>query len=445
MFKNLTIEDPLFRTRQSRWVLLVVFLAIFVNSYVFIKEPAEVYLSYPGIALLLLLWLFRFGLPPVIIQVFGILLFAGVLNIILGNNTIGNFVKIFLGVFMSYLFFYYIMKVFEFKVEELYRWYLKGCVILSLIGLFQFFSFLVGFRYGYDLSWILNKGGFIGGGNFGIRINALFPEPTYLACTLSPAMFVAMYNLFRKQQLYLNRWQSALVIVVFTLSFSGLAFAAFLIAGILLLVNFGLVRYILLFVPVLMISFSFMYNNVEEFRQRYDSTVEIFRTGQFKVGETHGSSVILYNNYHVALENFKSNFLFGTGLGSHQVAFEQYSITKGIKTWGFDLNSQDANSMLLRLISETGLFGTILFLVLFFKCYVKRHEEDPDFPPRFWIISNGIFIMIALNLLRQGHYFLNGFPFFVWLYYYNYLDYTSYMAEKAEKHKQQPSAGLAGG
>lgn len=430
MFKNLAIEDPLFQTRQSRLVLLVVFLAIFVNSFVFTKEPAEIYLSYIGMVILIPLWLFRFGLPPVILQVFGVLLFAGILNIALGNNTTANFLKIFLGVFMSYLFFYYVMQAFRLKIEDLFKWYMKGCVIMALIGAFQFVSFLVGFRYGYDFSWILNKSGFVTGGNFGIRINSLFPEPTYLACTMAPAMFVAIYNLFRRQNIYLNKWQSVLVAVIFLLSFSGLAFAGFLIAGILLLVNFGLIRYILLFVPVMLVSFSFMYNNVEEFRHRYDSTVEIFSTGQFKVGDTHGSAVILYNNYHVALENFKTNFLFGTGLGSHQVAFERYSITKGIRTTGFEWNSQDANSMALRLVSETGLFGTALFLIVFFRCYVKRHEDDPTFPPHFWIISNAIFIMILLNLLRQGHYFLNGFPFFVWLYYYNYVSYKKYLAER---------------
>ena len=31
--------------------------------------------------------------------------------------------------------------------------------------------------------------------------------------------------------------------------------------------------------------------------------------------------------------------------------------------------------------------------------------------------------MILLNLFRQGHYFLNGFPFFLILYFYNAKSY----------------------
>ena len=52
----------------------------------------------------------------------------------------------------------------------------------------------------------------------------------------------------------------------------------------------------------------------------------------------------------------------------------------------------------------------------------------PDAPDTFWIISGAILTMIVVNLLRQGHYFLNGFPFFIWLYYFNYVN--------AQKYKQ---------
>jgi len=138
------------------------------------------------------------------------------------------------------------------------------------------------------------------------------------------------------------------------------------------------------------------------------------------VGQTHGSSFILYNNYVVAMQNFKTNFVFGTGIGSHPIAFEKYSIAKNIKIWGFNLNSADANSMLLRLISETGLFGVIIFLFIIIKCYVRRDTMHETY---HWLVSNAILIMMLLNLFRQGHYFLNGFPFFVMLYCFNYFSY----------------------
>ncbi|HEY4798195.1 MAG TPA: hypothetical protein VII99_03870, partial [Bacteroidia bacterium] len=206
---------------------------------------------------------------------------------------------------------------------------------------------------------------------------------------------------------------------------------AIFIALIVILVNFGFVRYILIFIPIIAGSFYFLYNNVHEFKDRYDSTVHIFSEAQYEIGKTNGSSIILYNNYHVAMENFSNNILFGTGLGSHPIAFDKYSITKNVSVFGFALNSADANSMLLRLISETGLFGTVLMLFILFRCFISRNSYEAV-TEHYWIISAAIFVMIAVNLLRQGHYFLNGFPFFVWLYYYNYINFKKYISEKSE-------------
>jgi hypothetical protein len=143
-------------------------------------------------------------------------------------------------------------------------------------------------------------------------------------------------------------------------------------------------------------------------------------------------SFILYNNFVVAMENFKTNFLFGTGIGSHTVAFENFSLAKDFKVWGFNLNSADANSMLLRLISETGIFGVSIFAYIMVKFYVKRDRDNLSY---HWLISNSILIMILLNLFRQGHYFLNGFPFFIMLYCFNSMAHKKYLEEASSENK----------
>ena len=81
--------------------------------------------------------------------------------------------------------------------------------------------------------------------------------------------------------------------------------------------------------------------------------------------------------------------------------------------------------MFLRLISETGIFGVGIFIFLIFRGYVRRDLNNETY---HWIVSNSILVMILLNLFRQGHYFLNGFPFFVILYYYNSVSYKTYLA-----------------
>lgn len=412
------------QNRRNFWIVFFIYISIFINSFVFFKEPFEFYIGYLIYIVLLPGFIYRFGINKNLFFVFLILFVTGFVNILTGNNTSGQFFKIFTGVFLSYMFYYYVIVELEYDIEQLFKWYLKGAYFAAIIGVIQFISYHLHIKPLYDYRWILNKWGVIVGGNFGIRINSIFGEPTHLGAVLSAAFFVSLYNIFQKQSYFLTKLQSIIIIVIYLLSFSGLGQVGVFLSLLFLAISYGLVRYIFILIPVGLILFNFLYTNVRDFRERYEGIVQLFTTGKFVLGKTHGSSFILYNNYTVALKNFETNFLFGTGLGSHVVAFEKYSLAKNFKVFGFNSNSADANSMFLRLLSETGLFGMVIFLLIMIKCYVKRDENYNTF---HWLVSNGILIMILLNLFRQGHYFLNGFPFFVLLYFFNKIAYTNYL------------------
>lgn len=413
--------------RKNVWFIILVFITIFINSYVFFKEPFEFYIGYLVYLIFLPGLIFKFGFNRSLFFIFLILLLNGIVNIIIGNDTPAQFFKVFLGVLLSYSFYFYVLNEVNFEIENLFKWYLKAAYWAALLGLFQFVSYQIGFRPGYTFFGIFNKWGFAGGGLFGIRINSVFSEPTHLACVLAPAFFVSIYNLFTRNTYYLSKWKGIAIMAVYILSFSGLGQAGIFLTFLFLAISYGLVRYIIILIPVTIITFNVLYNNVSDFRDRLDGLVSLFSGEKFVQGTTHGSSFILYNNYTVALKNFTTNPLLGTGLGSHVVAFDKYSLARDFKTFGFNFNGQDANSMFLRLMSETGLFGLFIFLVIMIKCYVKR---DANYLTYHWLISNGILIMILLNLFRQGHYFLNGFPFFVILYYYNKVSYRNYIEQQ---------------
>ncbi|MBL7933882.1 MAG: hypothetical protein JNL60_18405, partial [Bacteroidia bacterium] len=405
-------------------ITFFIYLSIFINSFIFFKEPFEFYFGYLIYIVLLPVFITRYGWQRELLGLFLILLLTGLLNIFIGNNTPALFFKVFIGLLLSYYFYYYVIREFKFDVQVLFKWYMYGSYIASLIGIIQYVSFLIEFSPGYDFSWLLNKWAVIKGGNYGIRINSIFAEPTYLASTLSAAFFVSLYNLIRKENFYISKMKSVVIILAYILSFSGVGQTGIFLTLLFLVVNFGIVRYMIWLVPASIILFNFLYTNVSEFKGRYDGIVELFSGEEFKLGKTHGSSFILYNNFHVATENFKTNPFFGSGIGSHPIAFEKHSYARDFKVKGFNSNGADANSMFLRLVSETGLFGICVFMFIVFKCHVRRAPDDPE---DYWLISNGILIMILLNLLRQGHYFLNGFPFFVILYYYNWKSYNLYL------------------
>ena len=416
------------RDRKNFWIVLFIYLSIFINSYVFFKEPFEFYFGYIIYIFLLPGFIRRFGFNRNLFFIFLVLFLTGILSILTGYDTASQFFKIFIGLFLAYFFYYYVVLELDHDIEQLFKWYLKGAYIASLLGIFQFVSFMLGFVPGYKFFNIFNKWGLSPGGTFGLRINSIFAEPTHLGAVLSAAYFISVYNLFTTKPFYLSKFQSLVIVGVYLLSFSGLGQMGIFLTLVFLAVSYGLMRYIFILIPASIFLFNFLYNNVTEFKERFEGLTTMFTTGKFELGKTHGSSFILYNNYTVALKNFQTNFLFGTGLGSHGLAFEKYSLARDFKVYGFNSNSADANSMFVRLMSETGLFGLGIFFIIIIKCYVKR---DVNYATNHWLISNAILIMILLNLFRQGHYFLNGFPFFLILYYFNSVAYRSYVAENS--------------
>lgn len=427
--------------RLNNLTIFFIYISVFINSYVFFKSPFEAYVGYVVYLVLLPGFISRYGFNGNLFFIFLTLFATGVINIFLGNNTTTLFFKVFTGLMLSYFFYYYVVLEFNYDVEQLFKWYLRGAYIASLLGIYQLICYRIGFEWGYRFGFIFNKWGISPGGFLGLRINSIFAEPTHLAAVLSAAFFVSVYNMFIKESVYISKFRSIVIIVVYVLSFSGLGQSGIFLTLLLLAVNFGLVRYVAIAIPAGIILFNVMYNNVKEFKGRLDGLVSLFSGEKFTIGKIHGSSFILYNNYKVAMKNFSTNFVFGTGVGSHPVAFGKYSMAKDIKTYGFNQNGADANSMLLRLISETGLFGVVVFFIIIIKGYVRR---DPEYESYHWLISNSILIMILLNLFRQGHYFLNGFPFFVMLYYFNSVLYKNHKESTKFIDVKEDSVDLSG-
>jgi hypothetical protein len=291
---------------------------------------------------------------------------------------------------------------------------MKSAWIVVLIGIVQLISYSVGFKQGYNFTWIFNKWNPSFGG-LGIRMSSVLSEPAYYAAVIAPAFFVAAYNLFQRETIFINRFQSYVFVIVYPLSFSSLGIIAIFLAIIFLLINMGFVKYSLIFIPLLTVIIDYSYKNVPEFRDRWDGTVEIYTTDNIYTYDIHGSSFVLYNNSHVAWENFKRHPIFGTGLGSHQFAFDKYTLTQEEGAVQIDFNKMDANSMFLRLTSETGLYGLIVMISLVIRCWIfKWNSADKE----SWVMSNGLALIIIIYLIRQGHYFINGFPLFVWMFYY---------------------------
>lgn len=399
------------------WLKLALWVNLFYSQYLF-RVPFDFYAGYFFIFFLLPFYLIRFGVAKHIFRIFGMLLLSGLYHIVIGNNFALPFFKVFIGAFASYYFFYIVVIELKYNLISIFKVYLYGALVLTSISVIQFIAFVTGLDGGTGPFFFFGAfPPYTGTGGFGIRISTFFGEPTYFAMFLSGAVFVAIHDLlFMKNRFYFKPFHAIIVVVGVYFSFSGTILGTIGLSFLLIGLNYGLFRYFIILVPVAALILFQVIGSSVDFSTRYEGTLNIFLDNpeeKLDVFEYHGSSVILYNNFHVALENFKKNPLFGTGIGSHPIAFEKYSLTKNVKVFGFALNTKDANSMFNRLMSETGLFGLGLFILFLIGRFVKKSDQSNN----LWIISSACLVVIVVNMGRQGHYFLAGFPFYVWMYY----------------------------
>lgn len=401
-------------------------LNIFAGGFVLFSSPFEFYTSYIFIIAFFILYILYYrniSFNRDFLLILFILASTSIMNVYLGNNTLSLLTKQVLGILITGTAYYLLIKVNRFKIEKLFRIYLKIALIVACIGLFQEFSFLIGFKKGYDYRWLIQKWGFFPATGGMLRVNSIFMEPAHFAISMAPAFFVSLSNIFKKNHFCLiSKWKNIIIILTYVLTFSSIGYIAILLSLILLFCHYIRKPKHLLF--FLIIIFSLVYSAYyfsQEIRMRVDDSISIINRSK-KVYKSHLSIYAIVSNTYIAYKSFIDNPLFGHGLGSHTVSYDKF-VRTGLSGlfWqnGYpQVNKEDASSLFLRLISETGLFGITFFLYFIFKYRLKDCNDK-----NLQIANNAIFILFILQLLRQGHYFYNGFFFFVWIYYFTYKTY----------------------
>lgn len=406
----------------------LIFLSIFISSIVFFKSPFEGYFHYLIFILYLPFFVKRYGYPSIVLKLLLIPFIISVVYVFLKENTWFNFIKIYVGMLLSCSFYYYVFRHYKFDVVKLFRIFLKCLVIVACIGIVQAITYKLHITIGYDYGWLFNKWGLAPGGIVGIRINSIFAEPSQFAILLSPAAFISIHHILTKSYLFMARKWCYVILIAMFISASSTGYVGIFIAVLLILINYRRILDLIIVTSLGILIVMLLYYNVDEFKSRLDASINIYAKEELSLEDINSSSFVQYNNFHIATTNFMKNPLFGTGLGSYPLAYEKYSLTKAedflIKK-GFEFNSQDANSLFLRVMAEMGLLGVLFLLLFVFKYFIiKDNTTNDNFS---WLISSSILVLILLYFLRQGNYFLNGFPFFMWMYYYNYINRINYL------------------
>ncbi|PCJ82710.1 MAG: hypothetical protein COA49_01215 [Bacteroidetes bacterium] len=395
-------------------ISILCFFPIFLFRYTFSLFTGPLgYGPFIAFYLLLPIFILKYRIPFRELIWITFILIIGSSGAITGYISVSVYIKVAGSILLPYVFFAYVWRHYENNIEHVFSLYLKGAYFVSVIGLLLFVDFFLGQNFIYLLKQIIYIDSIHA--TFGIRLASLLGEPTYFANVVLPAGVVSMMRLIRKSDQnmgegldFITKPRALIIILSLMLTYSAIAFLGLLIGGIFLLLRHGAVRYALV-IPFVLILSRIVINQVPELEDRYQgllsASAEKSQTGNF-----HGSSFILFNHAFITLQNLKENPLFGSGLGTHYLATDKYSLgNKGVEFHYRTQNAQDASSMMLRILSELGLFGGLIVILFLYRNHIPRIPEDPV----LWLISTAIFVTILMQLLRQGNYILNGFPFFV--------------------------------
>ena len=320
--------------------------------------PPEAYLAFYLVAVPFLLAYrnrFRMMLP-----FFAVILVHTLVAIVLQNTTILGAAKQLIGIFLGVTYYSVLFDFLGSEWKSLIKCYFVLAAITSGFCLVQHLAFRLGIKPIYDTSWIVID--CLPVDHVTYRANAFFGEPSFCAFILLPAAFLGAYSLFGKKKGDLRRelkfpwWVCALPIlgVLSTVSSSGFIAIGFVVVLILCQYRFKF-RTILFFLVVF--SFGIIAAMATaSIRMRIEDTIRLFASPTLQGGNI--SSQTFFINFRVALLNLKGSFGLGTGLGSHPIAYDRYIDIidpKGIAI--LNLNQEDANSLLFRLVSELGIFG----------------------------------------------------------------------------------------
>lgn len=354
---------------------------------------------------------------------FALFFAVSLLKVLAGRLTLPLFMKQFFGIGLSVLLFYNYLRRILPRISLVFGTYFNLCYMCAFLSIVQQASYLVGFKYGYDLSWAFPNWSLSGAIGPFLRCSSVFPEPSHMSIVLTPATYLALRRILRPRTTTTDGWKSSVVLLAMLFSFSSTGYFGILVSIVLIYSYQPRPKHIVLGLLLMPFATAAMFLGVDRILEQV-VTFQSLIIGEKDLtalsNTASGLSVYaLASNAYVAFRSFLSSPLFGNGLGSHLVSYETYlSGAVRIADAGHFLNAHDANSLLLRLLSETGLVGvcSVLFFIIrnnSFKTRIFGYREV------YWV-NHAIIPYFAVVLLRGGHYFAYGNVFFFCVYYFSH-------------------------
>lgn len=394
-------------------------------SIVLTRVPFDFYLAYLGFLMIIALaFIVKPGLRLPIKPIGVVALFL-ILQFFVTNSVGSVFPRVVQQVVLigfTLLVMFLAFQATGFDLNRIFKVYYNTVLIVSALIIFQQVAYQLNLSFIYDLSWILNNAR-IESTTFGMmRTGGLVIEPSHFIYVSFPAVYFALNRIIGNERNHVNSSLSKAIIMVagFMLTFSSIGIIGLFIYLVIRASRKSLPKFLLGMVVISLLAIV-AYSYIPFLRMRVDDTFKFSMNVENIQKTDNWSTYALLSNAFVTYRSLEENPLFGAGIGNHVFNHGKY-LSEIVTMTGpmFSLNKEDANSMLLRLLSEVGILGFLVVVYFLFRFKIKRSDAIKTQNLFLFAVNDGVFIMLLLKLIRDGHYAVNGFLFFVLLYYYSY-------------------------
>lgn len=324
---------------------------------------------------------------------------SSLFSILFLNMEYGNFLKQIIPILIIYSANFLIIERYDF--QNIFKLYVKLAYYSAVFGIIQVIVSYAGLRL------LIQQPG---------RLDSIAYEPSHYASLLVPAL---VFTFFHFQE---YKKQFFVMLIALTLTYNLTGYLAFMVV-----ISFAFVNpiYIVVSLPVLYyLIFHVLPNFNENFYKRISDTMEVF-SGNTSVLNTrvsvNGTTMSLYSNLMVAENNVKENFLTGSGLGGHEETyFRFYRNTMFRLNYYYGLNAKSGHSLTIRILSEFGLLGFVLYVVTLFRSLVFLDKG------LFRSISFACFSHFLCKSFKLGGYIDYGTPFFFAMLLINFKEFRAH-------------------
>lgn len=249
------------------------------------------------------------------------------------------------------------------------------------------------------------------------RSIGLFTEPANFSFILFPGVFVAANKMLGRDYFNLSNGQAFVFMVAMGLTFSVVAYWGILLSLIYVIfqINIKERRMIKKYVLTGVTFFAFVYlANNSNVITKGESFIEISKEARSGKIMTHSyTSYAIISNLKIAFASQVDYNFLGSGLNTHYENYLKYSNTEiHIKDIYYGLNAAGAGSIFIRILSEFGLVGLMIFLV-----FCIRHTVFTKTPSGIVTLNHLSTLAVIHFSTRSGHYVNIIFILFLSLLY----------------------------